>query len=1587
MTAPVFPWSGAYFEDYPVTLTAVADAGYQFSHWTGDVPAGQEGAATVSVTMSANRSVTAVFEPAPVPVLRQYWAFNNTGAPVGSLRLGAGEAGIQSTLSGGAAVLFGEGQDFAGLNAELGEGAGAHLRVNNPLGAQVTFKMPTTGVEDVVVRLETRRSGQGAGTQVWEYTTDGTAFTAFRTNTIVDGPPVLATFDLTGVAGVDNNPLFALRVRFVQGGGGTAGNNRFDNITMYGLLLPGFEAAAFPTVSPLAGADVRAGEALNFSLTPSDADAGPETLAMSFVSGPAGLSFDGSGPVLWTPTAAQVGNQAMVVRVTDSSVPALSATLRIPLTVLGANGPDLSRPADLAVNELEPVAFSLSATDPDTAPENLIYSLVSGPAGLGVSASGAVSWTPTEPQGPGVYAVVVQVQDNSVPALGDTESFTVSVGEVNQAPVLTNPGNVNSVIGTELTTHLLSADGDIPFNGRVHSLVDGPAGMTVSPTGLMSWSPSSGQGPGVYPVTVRVTDNGTPALNDEETFTVTIVDVPPRTVWQIGTDQVGSADPSAEFSIQNERNDVRPGLVTRLIGDPQYNAAVNPGADDDFYFSGVYPLGFNALASQLTVPNDEPPIAWERGHTQRDLTNRIHLVLGSSNVVSGASFRLSLEFATGGFASNNVTQSGFGQHDMVVRFRNGTGAETVLYSQRVSGPTNLVLDFLASTVQATAGANSIEVVRTGPAVSGFSYWIRYDYVRLESFPGGNPAPVLTPPGNQSVDELATLSLQLQASDASVPAQTLVYSLVSGPAGLTVSAGGAVSWTPTEAQGPGVYPVSVRVTDNGIPVMSDTETFDVTVGEVNTAPDLANPGNRIVDELATLTLTLSATDADVPAQALVYSLVSGPEGLTVSPAGTLSWTPTEAQGPGLYTVSVRATDNGGSGLGDTESFEITVNEVPDAPVPPSRLVWQIGTDQTGSADPSAEFSVQNGKNDARPGLVTRLPGDPQYNAGTNPGADDDHYFGGVYPAGFNGLASLLTVPNDEPALAWERGHTEKDTTNRMHLMLESGHVTPGASFRLTMEFPTGGFASNAITQSGFGRHDLVVRFRNGAGVETVLRTQTMTAAGTLVMDFVASAVNATVGANSIEVVRTGPAVSKFTYWIRYDYVRLESFPGGNTAPVLTPPGNRSLDELATLAFALQASDADVPAQALTYSLVSGPAGLTVSSSGAVSWTPTEAQGPGVFPVSVRVSDNGVPSLSDTESFEVTVHEVADEPLRLVWQIGTEQTGSADPSAEFTIQNGKNDARPGLVTRLAGDPQYSPGSNPSADDDFYFAGIYTTGFNGLGSLLSVPNDEPALAWERGHTEKDRTNRMHLVLGNGNVVAGAAFRLTMEFPTGGFASNAITQSGFGTHDMVVRFRNGAGVETVLRTQAVTAASTWTLEFAASAVQATAGANSIEVVRTGPAVSGFTYWIRYDYVRLESFPAGIPGGNHGAEGTSGGPVALFGGRSGGGLGAMALAGSRGADTLGAVRNGVSSAGGLSYLTLSFDHPEPITDGTVLRVEASADLLRWTEISPVELSNEVRGGRRYLTVQDVVPLESSAPRYLRLRSVPQERSSGANAQ
>ncbi|AZA86654.1 T9SS C-terminal target domain-containing protein [Chryseobacterium shandongense] len=188
--------------------------------------------------------------------LIHYWNFNNNTSaaaittPTASLTGGSMTAVINGTTE----IDFagGTGQNFSveNLNARNGDAAGTHLRYNFPINGNLQFNLPTTGYQNVVVKFTTRRSGSGAGTQTWSYSTDGTTFQTYQTVSPQDANPQLITFDFSGVAGVSNNPNFKLKVEFSAAGGGSVGNNRFDNFTVDANATNGADTTP-PTVTYL----------------------------------------------------------------------------------------------------------------------------------------------------------------------------------------------------------------------------------------------------------------------------------------------------------------------------------------------------------------------------------------------------------------------------------------------------------------------------------------------------------------------------------------------------------------------------------------------------------------------------------------------------------------------------------------------------------------------------------------------------------------------------------------------------------------------------------------------------------------------------------------------------------------------------------------------------------------------------------------------------------------------------------------------------------------------------------------------------------------------------------------------------------------------------------------------------------------------------------------------------------------------------------------------------------------------------------------------------------------------------------------
>ncbi len=196
--------------------------------------------------------------------------------------------------------------------------------------------------------------------------------------------------------------------------------------------------------------------------------------------------------------------------------------------------------------------------------------------------------------------------------------------------------------------------------------------------------------------------------------------------------------------------------------------------------------------------------------------------------------------------------------------------------------------------------------------------------------GGNEAPVLNTIGSHIVNEANTKVVQISATDADA-ANTLTFLPVGLPPFVSFVDHGNRTATMTISPALGdagqFHGLSVRVLDNGIPIMDDSEIFSIIIeGQVNQAPVIAPViGNQSVEEGQTLVIPVTATDPD--GDGLSFSGLNMPTFMTLVDNGGGSATITLAPQVGdanLYSgVVVQVTDDASIPQGDSNIFSITV----------------------------------------------------------------------------------------------------------------------------------------------------------------------------------------------------------------------------------------------------------------------------------------------------------------------------------------------------------------------------------------------------------------------------------------------------------------------------------------------------------------------------------------------------------------------------------------------------------------------------------------------------------------------------------------
>jgi hypothetical protein len=533
--------------------------------------------------------------------------------------------------------------------------------------------------------------------------------------------------------------------------------------------------------------------------------------------------------------------------------------------------------------------------------------------------------------------------------VGMTVGYTgtnATIQVINVHPVLPTLDNQTVNEQTLLSVNAAATDADTPPQTLIYALTNSPSGASVNSSGLITWTPTETNGPTVTNITVLVTDNGTPNLTVSKTFQVTVNEVNVAPMLFLPANQVVDEQTTINLDATATDSDVPANSLTFALVSGPSGLTVSTNGAISWMPAELQGPSTNTVFISVTDTNAAAVNA-----TSLSTTNSFQIIVNEVNVAPVL------------FLPPNTNINEQVAYSATATATDADFPVNALNFALVSGPSGLtvssagVINWMPAEDQGpSTNTVTITVTDSNPlAVNATSLSVTNSYQIIVS--ELNVAPVLTVAANTNINELTTLTVTNTATDSDIPANALTFSLLSPLAGMAIDAtNGVFTWSPTEAQGPGTNTISVVVTDtNAFAVngksLSTTNTFTVIVNESNSAPVLGTLTNYTVNAGQTVSFTATATDSDVPANTLTFSLVSPPGGASInSGSGLFNWRPAVSQANTTNTVQVQVTDFNpfavnSQHLSDTKSFKVVVNPLAPVVLTP-----------TGSANGQFEFQV-------------------------------------------------------------------------------------------------------------------------------------------------------------------------------------------------------------------------------------------------------------------------------------------------------------------------------------------------------------------------------------------------------------------------------------------------------------------------------------------------------------------------------------------------------------------------------------------------------------------------------------------------------
>jgi len=387
-------------------------------------------------------------------------------------------------------------------------------------------------------------------------------------------------------------------------------------------------------------------------------------------------------------------------------------------------------------------------------------------------------------QEPGNYYPILHVKDH-YGLEGEARADKVIVQESKHQPVITSSPVTSATKDQPYSYNVDATDSD--GDTLTYSLTTKPSGMTInSSSGLIAWTPSA---KGYYNVTVRAYDG---ELSDTQSYKITVVDDNHHPV--ITTSPVTSATKGESYSYNVDATDSDGDTLT-------YSLTTKPSGMTINSSSGmIYWTPVNEGYYNVTVRVSDGELSDTQSYTITVSDDNHAPVISNINAPSSVETD-----QTTTITCNASDQDG----DLLTYywFKTGgiiTGSGSTVTWRAPSTEGNYTV---SCTVSDGKGGEDSELVNI-------------------SVGDVNHAPVITSTPVTSATKNEPYSYNVDATDSD--GDTLVYSLITKPSGMTISSStGLITWTPTAN---GSFGVTVKVSDGEL---SDTQSYTITVEETGT----------------------------------------------------------------------------------------------------------------------------------------------------------------------------------------------------------------------------------------------------------------------------------------------------------------------------------------------------------------------------------------------------------------------------------------------------------------------------------------------------------------------------------------------------------------------------------------------------------------------------------------------------------------------------------------------------------------------------------------------------------------------------------